>query len=79
MPILFVYLGIKFYFFSNDHEPIHVHVKKGDDEARYQITPEVRLTNNWGMSERDLRIAEAAIEDNREIIISRWLEHFNKK
>ncbi|MDE5638996.1 MAG: DUF4160 domain-containing protein [Odoribacter sp.] len=26
MPILFYYLGLRFFFYANDHEPIHVHV-----------------------------------------------------
>ena len=28
MPKIFEYFGFIFYFFSNEHEPIHVHVKK---------------------------------------------------
>nr|MBQ5605045.1 DUF4160 domain-containing protein [Bacteroidales bacterium] len=28
MPVLF-YLHLKFYFYSNEHEPIHVHVSTG--------------------------------------------------
>ena len=78
MPILFYYLGIKFFFYSNDHEPIHVHVSNGNGEARYHIDP-VRLVSNRGMKERDLRIAEAAIEENREVIIENWNRCFNEK
>ena len=26
-------------FYSNDHEPIHVHVVKGGAEARFQVQP----------------------------------------
>ena len=28
MPKIFEYFGFIFYFFSNEHEPIHVHVKQ---------------------------------------------------
>ena len=77
MPVLFYYLGIKFFFYSNDHEPIHVHVSSGNGEARYRIDP-VTLISNSGMKSRDLRIAEAAIEENKEIIIEHWNRYFNK-
>ncbi len=77
MPTLFYYLGIKFFFYSNDHEPIHVHASNGNGEARYRIDP-IKLISNSGMKERDLRIAEAAIEENREIIIENWNKFFNK-
>ncbi|MCC8018495.1 MAG: DUF4160 domain-containing protein [Rikenellaceae bacterium] len=77
MPIIFYYLGLKFYFFSNDHEPIHVHVSNGNGEARYCIEP-VELKENRGLKVRDLRIAEAAIEENREVIIEAWIRYFNK-
>jgi hypothetical protein len=34
MPKVFEYLGFIFFFYSNDHEPFHCHVKKGDKEAK---------------------------------------------
>jgi hypothetical protein len=77
MPVLFYYLGIKFFFYTNDHEPIHVHVSNGNGEARYRIDP-VKMISNHGMKERDLRIAEAAIEENREVIIENWNKCFNR-
>ena len=43
MPTLFFYLGLRFFFYSNDHEPIHVHVSSGDAEAKFCIEPEIVL------------------------------------
>lgn len=37
MPKIFEYLGFIFFFYSNDHEPIHVHVKKGDKEVKVEM------------------------------------------
>lgn len=34
MPTIFEIFGLRFFFFSGDHAPIHVHVVKGDDEAK---------------------------------------------
>ena len=37
MPTLFVIFGFRFLFYSDDHEPIHVHVIKDGHEAKYNI------------------------------------------
>lgn len=37
MPKIFEYLGFIFFFYSNDHEPIHCHVKKGDKEVKVEM------------------------------------------
>jgi hypothetical protein len=79
MPTLFHYMGLRFYFYSNDHLPIHVHVKIENAEARYQVDPEMKLIENRGLKSRELRLAEIAIEENREVIIARWKEHFKDK
>ena len=38
MPKIFEYLGILIFFYSNEHEPIHVHAKKGayESKAKFQ-------------------------------------------
>ncbi len=37
MPKIFEYLGILIYFYSNEHEPIHVHAKKGEFESKAEF------------------------------------------
>jgi len=37
MPEIFEYFGLIFYFYSNEHDPIHVHVKKGDKETIFDL------------------------------------------
>jgi len=61
-------LKIWFYFFSNDHLPIYIHMGVDNMEARFQVRPEIKLIEKT----RELRWAEAAIEENREVIIARW-------
>ena len=34
---IFEYFGFIFYFFSNEHDPIHVHVKHGSEECIFDI------------------------------------------
>lgn len=37
MPKIYEYLGIILFFYSNEHEPIHVHAKKGEFESKAEI------------------------------------------
>ena len=44
MPKIFDWKGYRFFFFSNEGDPlehIHVHVKKGENVAKYWVMPEV--------------------------------------
>lgn len=76
MPTLFTLFGFRFMFYSNDHEPIHVHVIKDSHEARYQVKQEVILLENNGLKTSELRMAESVIEENKEVIVERWTEFF---
>ncbi len=37
MPKLYEYLGLVIFFYSNEHEPIHVHAQYGDFESKIEI------------------------------------------
>ncbi len=37
MPKIYEYFGFIFYFYSNEHEPIHVHVSLGDRESIFDL------------------------------------------
>ena len=78
MPTLFIVFGFRFMFYSNDHEPIHVHVIKGDAEARFQVQPEVSLLENNGLKPAELKLAEALVVENQETIIANWKNYFKK-
>lgn len=77
MPELFRFFGLRFAFFSNDHLPIHVHVRGSDGVAKFEVNP-VRLLENKGLKPKDLKLAEALILENEELIIKRWNEFFNR-
>ena len=68
--------------FRDDHEPVHIHVAKGkgviNDSAVFQVSPTVALIKNKGLSTTELKLAENLVEENKELIISRWEEYFQK-
>ncbi len=77
MPTLFILFGFRFFFWSNEHEPIHVHISKGDAEAKYEVES-LCLVENFGFKKNELRMIESIFDENRDIIIGRWNEHFKK-
>ena len=79
MPTLLILFGLRFYFYSKDHEPIHIHVESGDGEAKFEIETEIKLVYNRGLKRKDLRLAESILEENRENFISQWKQRFNKE
>jgi hypothetical protein len=77
MPELFRLFGIRFFFFSNEHLPVHVRIENGDGDAKFQIKP-VKLISNNGIKNKDIKLAESIIEENEDMIEKRWDEYFKK-
>lgn len=76
MPTLLILFGLRFYFYTRDHEPIHVHVESSDGEAKFEIENEVKLIYNKGLKLKDIRLAESILEENRENFINEWKKVF---
>ncbi len=78
MPELFRMFGMKFFFYSLEHTPIHVHVSNADGIAKFNLLPDIVLVESKGMKPRDLVLAEATIIEKRDIIIAKWNEIHGK-
>ncbi len=78
VPRIFEKDGYIFFFYSNDHEPIHVHVRKGNGEAVFLVEDEVFLRESEGLKVAELAKAESLAEANRALIIRSWHEHFDR-
>lgn len=77
MPEILRIFGLRFYFYSREHEPMHVHVKSSDGIAKFILTSDgVLLETNNGMSQKDIRCAEMVLEENRELAMEKWNEYF---
>lgn len=53
MPTVLEAFGLRFFFYSDEHTPIHVHVVKGDESAKIELVPNVRFVRNDGLKKRD--------------------------
>ena len=77
MPELFRFYGYSFFFYSREHEPIHVHVEGNDGYAKYVLAEDTFvLKETHGIKASDRKKIELTIEENKDIIISRWKEYF---
>ena len=88
MPKIFEYFGLIFYFYSNEHEPIHVHVQHGDKESIFELIMmdgELERINIRGkagsepLSGKDQRIVEGFIRKYSKNIIQKWVKFFVMK
>ena len=77
MPTIFTEEGFKFFFYSNEHRPIHVHVSHGGGEAVFEIGDGVALLKSHGMSIQNLSKAERIAVLKLELIKEKWNVFFN--
>lgn len=77
MPTLLILFGLRFYFYINDHESIHIHVENADGEAKFEIEKNIRLVYNKGLKPKDIRLAESIIEENKDNFIKQWEKIFS--
>jgi hypothetical protein len=75
MPKVFEKDGYSFFFYSNDHRPIHVHVRRGDGEAVFNVENAVELRESHNMKVGELSKAQRLAEQNRQLILEKWYEH----
>ena len=78
MPLVFEKDGFRFAFYSNDHRPIHVHVRKAGAEAIFDVEGEVELRESQGFKIKDLNKAQQLTEENKHLIIQKWNEHIGR-
>jgi hypothetical protein len=75
MPKVFEKDGYKFFFYSNEHRPIHVHVRHGDGEAVFDVEESVALRESQNMKVNELSKAQQLAEENKQLIVEKWHEH----
>ena len=85
MPEIFIYLGLVFKFYSDDHYPIHIHVIKGEYESIYDLVivnnmlVELKKRKKRGVEHlppADAQKAEVFIREKWDIIVEKWSDYF---
>ncbi|NVN95312.1 MAG: DUF4160 domain-containing protein [Bacteroidetes bacterium] len=85
MPKLYEYFGLIILFYSNEHEPIHVHCKYQGKESKAEIIykdgkfVEIIISEVMGKEPIDLqnqRKFKRLVEAYREDIVRKWIDFF---
>jgi len=79
MPEVFRFFGFSFFFYSKEHEPLHIHVEGNGGMAKFEWNgSEFVLTEKQNIKAGDFKKIKTVIDENADIIINRWNEYFNK-
>lgn len=84
MPEIYEYFGLIFRFYSEEHEPIHVHVEKGGCETVFDIIiahgelleVRARKGKRRPLPEKDEATAIKFVKANYKKIVERWVNYF---
>jgi len=86
MPKLYEYLGIVLFFYSNEHEPIHVHGKYNGKETKAEIhffggkIKEIVLKDKGpGLEPKKRKEFEEFVRAHATDIVEKWIDYFVKK
>ncbi len=77
MPTLLNLNGFKFFFYANEHEPMHIHVSKGDEYAKIELAT-LKVTRNTFKS-KDLKQVLHITQIHKQAFTEAWNEYFGKR
>ena len=85
MPKLYEYLGLVIYFYSREHEPIHVHGECDDRESKAEIIIEdgqiteiriVEVSKRRPLTGRDMQNFQKLVSVFADEIVRKWIDYF---
>lgn len=74
MPTLLQLNGFKFFFYSNEHEPKHIHIMKNDEFAKVNLQ-NLQVVHSTFKS-KDLAFVLETIKAHRDEFERKWNEYF---
>ncbi len=79
MPTILEIFGLRFFFYSEEHLPIHVHVVDSDGRLKIAMSPQIKLVSNDGMKPRNVKRALQIAQMYQTEIIDKWNEYHGKE
>ncbi len=76
MPTLLTIFGIRFFFYLDEHLPIHVHVEYGGKKAKIEIDPQIKIIYNHGLKEQVMKKVLDTCETYQKEFICEWHRRF---
>ncbi len=76
MPTVMLLKGWRFFFYSNENdEPIHIHCKRGDQEAKFWLLPDVfdiEEAFSYRLNGADRRFLREALFSHFDYLVNEW-------
>lgn len=74
MPTVFRQNGFRVVIYPDDHQPIHVHVKKAGSEVKINALTLELISVKGAMSNKNIRRAVEIVAATRPLIVKKWNE-----
>ncbi len=78
MPTVLFVFGIRFFFYPNDHEPVHIHIEYQGKSAKIRVLPKVEVIENNGIKPQIIKKAVETVIFYKDDIIAAWNDVFDK-
>ena len=80
MPTIITINGFIFHFYSSDwKEPIHIHIEKGDGNAKIWLEPKIKWAYCYGFKPAQKKQIVQLVNENIVMFKQKWHDHFNQK
>jgi hypothetical protein len=76
MPTVINIDGFRFFFYSNEHLPKHIHIEKAEKTAKFTIDF-IELVKSSRFNASELKQIRNLVEENQELLIQKWDEFFS--
>ena len=77
MPTILRIDGYRFFFFSDEHLPTHIHIEKGDGYARIELNS-IKITDSYNLNSKELKKLSALVKENNDKLQKAWNEYFKQ-
>ena len=77
MPTVLRIDGYRFFFFSDEHLPMHIHIEKADRYVRIEIET-LEVTDSYNISRKEVNKLKKLVEENRKVLKGAWDAYFKE-
>jgi hypothetical protein len=78
MPTVLLFEGFRFFFFSKEHLPPHIHIEKDGISLKINLLNSI-VIENQGFKPKDLKRALEIFEINKDEFLNKWNIYFKSK
>ncbi len=85
MPKLYTYFGLEVFFYSNEHDPVHVHGQHGEQVSKAELTLQdgivvsiriVPVSRRAMLTGKPLKDFTLLVHARAQEIVNKWNDHF---